>query len=392
VPGHRLGRRYADERSRDPQPRRGAAASLFDTVDEIGRVCATEGIDAHFDRGGSLRIATAAFHAGAQRRELEQRYRLGFTESDYRWLEPAAAAARLRITPNHGAVLFAHCAAVQPARLVLGLAAAARRLGVRIYEHTAVTRIEARQVQTARGTVRAERVVRATEAYTASLPGHRRDMLPVYSMMVATAPLPDALWSSIGLRHRETFGDDRRVVLYGQRTRDGRLALGGRAGYEFGSGRRRVVSADHPMVLRVARLLRELLPQLADVPITHGWGGVLGIPRHWRPCVHFDRRTGLGWAGGYVGEGVAASNLAARCLVDLMLERPSPLADLPWVGDVPPRWEPEPLRWLGARARNSPPSAPTAWNSHATAHHACGDACSTRWCAESAGALKALVR
>jgi glycine/D-amino acid oxidase-like deaminating enzyme len=323
---------------------------LFDTVDEIGRVCETEGIDAHFDRGGSLRIATAAFHADTQRRELEQRYQLGFSESDYRWLEPAAASARLRITPNYGAVHFAHCAAVQPARLVLGLANAVRRLGVRIYENTAVTRIEPHRLLTPRGAVRADRVVRATEAYTASLPGHRRDMLPVYSMMVATAPLTDAMWSNIGLHQRETFGDNRRVVLYGQRTRDGRLALGGRAGYEFGSRRRRVVSPDHPMVQRVAGLLRRLLPQLAEVPITHGWGGVLGIPRHWRPCVHFDRRSGLGWAGGYVGEGVAASNLAARALVDLMLERTSPLAELPWVGDLPPRWEPEPLRWLGARA------------------------------------------
>lgn len=324
--------------------------ALFDTVDEIGRVCAAEGIDAHFDKGGSLRVATAAFHADAQRRELEQRYALGFDEADYGWLDPAASAARLRMTPNHGATLFSHCAAVQPARLVLGLADTVRRLGVTIHEDTAVTAIEPGRLRTRRGDLRAERIVRATEGYTASLPGHRRDMLPVYSMMVATQPLPDAVWQSIGLGHRETFGDDRRVVIYGQRTRDGRLALGGRAGYEFGSRRRRVVDPEHPMVQRVARLLRTLLPQLADAPISHGWGGVLGIPRHWRPCVQFDRRSGLGWAGGYVGEGVAASNLAARTLVDLMLERPSALAELPWVNDAPPRWEPEPLRWLGAQA------------------------------------------
>jgi glycine/D-amino acid oxidase-like deaminating enzyme len=169
-------------------------------------------------------------------------------------------------------------------------------------------------------------------------------------MMVATAPLPDALWDQIGLAARETFGDDRRLVMYGQRTLDGRLALGGRAGYQFGSKLQRTVPAADPKVQRVADLLRRLFPQIADYPITHHWGGVLGVPRHWRPCVTFDRRSGLGWAGGYVGEGVAASNLAARTLTDLVLERSSPLTELPWVDDVPPNWEPEPLRWLGARS------------------------------------------
>jgi glycine/D-amino acid oxidase-like deaminating enzyme len=336
----------------DPATRsRGLALqrALFDTVDEIGRVCTSEGIDAHFDRGGSLRMATAPLHADRQREELERRYALGFSEADYRWLDADAAAARLRMTPNHGALLFSHCAAIHPAHLVLGLGETVRRLGVPIFEATSVSRIEPGRLLTEHGPLRAARIVRATEGYTTGLPGQRRTLLPVYSMMVATEPLSDSRWQTIGLANRETFGDDRRVVIYGQRTRDGRLALGGRAGYEFGARRRRVVPPGHAMVQRVARLVAELFPQLADVRITHGWGGVLGIPRHWRPCVSYDRRTGLGWAGGYVGEGVAAANLAGRVMSDLLQERTSPLTELPWVNDVPPKWEPEPLRWLGAR-------------------------------------------
>lgn len=337
----------------DPQTRsRGMLLqrALFDTVDEVGRVCQAENIDCHYARGGTLRVATAGFHADVHRRELDARYRLGFTEADYRWLDPETARARLNLQPNHGALYSAHCAAIQPARLVRGLADAAMRLGVRLLERTPVQRIQPGLVVTNRGSMRAARIIRATEGYTASLEGERRAVLPVYSMMVATAPLPDALWRDLGLHDRETFGDDRRMVIYGQRTLDGRLAFGGRAGYRFGSSRPSSIAADDPGVQRVVGVLRQLFPQIHAYPITHTWGGVLGVPRHWRPCVTFDRESGMGWAGGYVGEGVAAANLAARTLTELVLDRPSPLSELPWVGDVPRRWEPEPLRWLGFRA------------------------------------------
>ena len=92
--------------------------------------------------------------------------------------------------------------------------------------------------------------------------------------------------------------------------------------------------------------MRELLPMIGDATITHRWGGVLGVPRDWRPSVGLDRSSGVAWAGGYVGEGVAASNLAGRTLADLILRRSSDLTTLPWVDHRSRRWEPEPLRWL----------------------------------------------
>lgn len=337
----------------DPQTRsRGMALqhALFDTVAEVGRVCQAENIDCHYARGGALRVATAPFQADRQQRDVERLQALGFTDQDYRWLDAAAARERVNLTCNHGAVHFAHCAAIQPARLVRGLADTVSSQGTRLLERTPVTAIEPGQVTTARGIVRAGRILRATEAYTASLRGHRRAMLPIYSMMVATEPLPEAVWDDIGLHNRETFGDDRRVVIYGQRTLDGRLAFGGRAGYAFASRRRRTVPADDAKVRRVGKLLYELFPGIAGYQLSHGWGGVLGVPRHWRPCVSYNPGSGLGWAGGYVGEGVAASNLAARTLTDLVLERRTALTELPWVEDLPRNWEPEPLRWLGAKA------------------------------------------
>jgi glycine/D-amino acid oxidase-like deaminating enzyme len=165
--------------------------------------------------------------------------------------------------------------------------------------------------------------------------------------------LPAEVWRQIGLKERETFGDGRRIVLYGQRTLDDRLVLGGRAGYYFGSKRRRSIPSDDPKVVRVKHLVTKLFPMLEGFRITHGWGGLMGVPRHWRPCVQWDANTRTGWAGGYVGEGVAASNLAGRAMADLVTGRRTALTQLPWINDVARRWEPEPLRFLGAKAIES---------------------------------------
>jgi glycine/D-amino acid oxidase-like deaminating enzyme len=203
------------------------------------------------------------------------------------------------------------------------------------------------------GTVRADVVVRATEAYTRDLPGMRRALVPLYSLMVATAPLDAATWDSIGLRRFETFSDDRRMVIYGQRTTDDRVAFGGRgAPYRLGSGIHAATESRSDVHDRIVATLVELFPQLDGVGITHRWGGVLGVPRDWRPSVGLDRSTGIAWTGGYVGEGVAAANLAGRTIADLVLRPDSPLVALPWVQHRSPSWEPEPLRWAainGAR-------------------------------------------
>jgi len=326
----------------------GLARALFDTVDEVGRVCQAENIDAHYAKGGSLNVATVPYRAAAMQRRLEHLHRLGFNDRDYAWLPPDAARARINIEPNHGAIHFAHCAAVQPARLVLGLADVARRRGVSIYERTPALSIEPGVLRTARGSVRAKTILRATEAYTSSLRGEARTVLPIHSMVIATEPLPAEIWRQIGLARRETFGDGRRVVIYGQRTLDDRLVFGGRGGYYFGSARPTITDAE-PRLQRVKELVPRLFPMLAPFRITHSWGGAMGVQRSWRPGVCFDPRTGLGWAGGYVGEGVAASNLAGRVLADLATGQRTERTDLPWVGDQARNWEPEPLRWLGAK-------------------------------------------
>ena len=198
------------------------------------------------------------------------------------------------------------------------------------------------------GTVRADVVVRATEGYTPRLAGQRRAVVPVYSLVVATEPLPARRGTRSGWRRRETFTDDRHLIIYGQRTADDRLVFGGRgAPYHFGSRSGPEFDRDEPRLRPAARRLVELFPALGGARITHAWGGALGIPRDWCASVGLDRATGLAWAGGYVGDGVGTTNLAGRTLRDLVLGRDTELTGLPWVGHRSRRWEPEPLRWLG---------------------------------------------
>jgi glycine/D-amino acid oxidase-like deaminating enzyme len=221
-----------------------------------------------------------------------------------------------------------------------------------------VERIERRRLTTDRGTVRAEVIVRATEGYTPTLPGERRSLLPIYSLMIATEPLPADIWSQIGLDARPTFHDGRNLIIYGQRTLDGRIAFGGRgAPYHFGSAIRPEFDTDDGVRRLLTGSLRELFPALADTTITHHWGGVLAAPRDWTCSARFDRATGFATAGGYVGDGVSTTHLAGRTLAALItgsdLDGDRELTLLPWVGHRSRRWEPEPLRWIGVNTARS---------------------------------------
>ena len=321
------------------------------TVDEVGRVAAAEGIDCQWAKGGTVHLARSATQLERARAEVAEAREYGFGEDDLRLLTAAEARGLAMATDVVGATYTPHCAAIHPARLVRGLAEAVRRRGVAVHEATPVTEIAPGSLRTPTGTVRARYVIRATEGYTPQLPGLERAIAPVYSLMIATEPLPDAVWDTVGLAGRPTFSDGRHLLIYGQRTADGRFAFGGRgAPYHLGSAVRPSFDRVPAVFTALRRTLGELFPALGDVAVTHTWGGPLGIARDWCASAGLDRATGLGWAGGYVGDGVATTNLAGRTLADLILDKGSDLTRLPWVNHRSRSWEAEPLRWLGINA------------------------------------------
>src|SRR6266702_4044109 len=198
------------------------------TVDEVGKVTAAEGIDCHWAKGGTVQLARSAVQLERAREEVEEARAFGFGDDDLRLLSADEARGLAGASGVAGGTFTPHCAAIHPSRLARGLAEVVRKRGVSLYERTPVLEMGPGRLVTARGTVRARHVIRATEGYTALLPGQRRAVAPVYSLMIATAPLPEAVWDEIGLATRPTFNDLRHLIIYGQRTADGRLAFGGR--------------------------------------------------------------------------------------------------------------------------------------------------------------------
>jgi glycine/D-amino acid oxidase-like deaminating enzyme len=324
------------------------------TVDEVARVCAAEGIDADLVKGGELAVATSPAQLARIRAELLADREWGLGEQEVQLLGADELAARVRVAGGLGALYSPDCARIQPAQLVTGLATAVERLGVTIYEATPVSRIlpgrsgAGARACTVFGDVTARFVLRATEGFTARLPGQRRTLLPMNSSMIVTEPLSAAAWQQIGWDGRETIGDSAHVYMYAQRTEDGRIAIGGRGiPYRYGSNLDHRGATQPEAIDTLGRIVRRLFPAAGEARIDHAWCGVLGVPRDWCATVVLDRATGLGSAGGYTGHGVAASCLAGRTLADLVAGDQTPRTALPWVGHRARTWEPEPLRWTG---------------------------------------------
>ncbi|WP_341304380.1 FAD-binding oxidoreductase [Pseudomonas sp. TMP25] len=339
-----------------PPARQSAYALLHGIPDEVASVLDCEQIACDYRKGGVLYCAARYPEQLTNlRSHLAELRALGLDENDYRWLTPFDLGKQLQLANAYGAIYSPHCATIQPAKLVRGLADCVTAMGVELYEQSRVIDWHNGLVRTASGSVRAEWIVPAVEGYAASLPPLDKHQLPVQSLMVATEPLPKEVWADIGLERGQAFSENSRQITYGQRTADDRLVFGARGGYRFG-GRLRTDFNLHEDERDLRRyLFSELFPQLKQARITHAWGGNLGMARRFRPHMLVDRRSGIALSGGYGGEGVGASNLGGRTLADLILNKQTELTCQPWVlGDQPlnqlPRWEPEPLRWLGYNA------------------------------------------
>lgn len=341
-----LVRRFGHEAAKD------LLLEMRGAVDEVGRVAEDEKIDARFNRGGLLRIA----RGGAQMPGIEGSYRslqaLGLG-GDLELLDEEAVARRVRITDARGGLFSPHCATIHPARLARGLARAVERLGGEIFESTPVKDFEtgARpRFVTDRGDVEAKTIVLAGEAYLARLKKLRRQVLPIYSLIVLTEPLSEWQWAEIGWEGRECVASNRYTVDYLSRTADGRILFGGRgAPYHYGSRVKDAYDLHAPTHETLRRTAREWFPVLEGTRFTHAWGGPLAMPRDWMPTMSYDPGEGVATARGYTGQGVATANLSGRTLSDLILARGTLLTRLPTVNHRQRPWEPEPLRWLGAR-------------------------------------------
>ncbi|HZS90565.1 MAG TPA: FAD-dependent oxidoreductase [Chloroflexota bacterium] len=326
--------------------------AMCDAVDEVGRVCAAEGIDAHYHKGGALRIARGTHQLPAIDGAEATYSRLGLDGHCVR-LDAGETNARVRVAGALGSVFLPDCARIHPGRLVRGLARAVERRGATIYEQTHVTRYEtgrSPRLITPRGEARARTIVLAGEAYLTRLPPLHRQLIPVYSLITLSEPLSAQQWEYIGWRNQECISSHRLTVDYLSRTADGRILFGSRgAPYAWDSTITDAQDRHGPTHRMIREMFMEWFPSLHGINFTHAWGGPVGMPRDWMPTMSYDAREGVATSRGYTGQGVATTNLAGRVLTDLITGKQSELTTLPMVGHRSPDWEPEPLRWLAVR-------------------------------------------
>jgi len=335
----------------------GAARALMlamcASVDEVGRVCEEENIDAQFHKGGILTLARGGGHLPMLRSTFAAYERLGLG-SQYKLLNAEQARERIMVTNVLGALFAAENASLHPARLVRGLARAIEKRGGTIYERTEVQQFEegsSPRLLTPAGEVRAKQaIVLAGESYLTRLPKLHRVVLPVYSLITLTEPLTEAQWSQIGWTNRESLASCNYTVDYLTRTSDGRILFGSRgAPYRLGSKITDEQDRHAETHARIQQMLLEWFPMLQGVTFTHAWGGPVGMPRDWMPMTGFDPATKIATARGYTGQGVSTTNLTGKVLAELISGTRTNLSQLPVAQRRSPLWEREPLRWLAVR-------------------------------------------
>ena len=221
--------------------------AMVDCVPSVGAWASKLDIDCDFVQGGTTSLVRADIHRQRAQASLKD---AAMTPVDSpEWKD---SADTLQATHTQGAVFDPVCARIHPAKLVRGLASSADKAGIRIAEHTAVLDYRPGVVTTTSGDVHGDIIIDAMEGYRSQLRPTKRASLPLYSLMIATEPLPDSVFDAIGLPHGMTFADFRSLVIYGQRTADNRIAFGGRgAPYHWGS----TISPEFDRVPRVFHAL-----------------------------------------------------------------------------------------------------------------------------------------
>lgn len=321
---------------------------LLQTMETVVDEFAAEGVDIGAERGGWIQVARTAPELARLRSSIAGHRAWGLGEEHVRLVDGDELRERIDIHDAVGALVSPDCVRVDPFLLLRGVVDRARAAGIRLYERSRVTAIEPGAVRVGGLELRAKRIVLATEGYTAALTGRGREMLPLNSAMIATRRLDDAEWARIGWDPAAGLSGSAHTYFYGQRTPDGRIIIGGRGKpYRFGSGFDDRGQVDRGTVRALEAIVEDLFPGLG-AEAEYAWCGVLGVPRDWTPFIDWDAGSGILQLGGYAGQGVTAARLAADAAAALLTGSDDPIARIPWVRQRPRRWEPEPLRWIGA--------------------------------------------
>lgn len=315
------------------------------------RTITENGIDCHAEWGGELNVAIDDSQIDSLREEHDLHIKYGHNAV---FLDQGALARHIR-SPRYKAGVWTKDVAgtVHPALLAWGLKRLALALGVEIYEDTPLKSMDEAggmmHVTTPHGSVVADRVLLATNAFMAGHPHIKRRVVPIRDRVLATEPLTDAQMAAIGWGHRQGIYDMRTQMNYMRLTKDNRIIFGGRLAYAFNGDPSPTVDFERDTYAPLARAFFDTFPQLEGLSFSHAWSGAIDLST--RMAVHFQRYFGgkVVYAGGYSGFGVSASRFGARVALDILAGSNLPESRLEFATELPSIVPPEPFRWLGAQ-------------------------------------------
>jgi glycine/D-amino acid oxidase-like deaminating enzyme len=319
-------------------------------ITEIRDVLEGSGIPIDFRQAGWLWTATSSAQMNAWEGVVNLCEQFGV--GPFERLSSDEVARRSGSTAHRAGVLDKSAATLHPAKLAFGLKSLCERVGVQIFENTAVrgfTRTRPVEITTTEGSVSAETLIIANNAWAASIRELARSIVAITSDMIVTEPIPDHL-QRIGWRGGECITDSQTMVDYYHATSEGRIAFGkggwgiaygGRLGADFDRNTKRAET--------VAADFRRYYPSLSNVKITHDWCGPIDRTPNSLPLLgRFPKSPNILYGVGWSGNGVGPSVLGGKILASLALNLQNEWASYPLVHRSVGKFPPEPIRYIGA--------------------------------------------
>ncbi|MEW6079104.1 MAG: FAD-binding oxidoreductase [Thermodesulfobacteriota bacterium] len=321
-----------------------AVDTTRDLIDELK-------IDCDYEHNGFLRVATSPRYRKRIMHEVELAHSLGLTGIE--WLEQDATRQEVNSPTYLGAWWEPRCGILNPAKLSWGWKTVITGQGVSVYENTPVESMSRQGdkiiLKTPGGTITADKVVLAANAWSHFIPAIRRKQVPLWTYIVLTEPLSNRLMEQVGWKNRQGIEDARNLVHYYRLTADNRLLMGGRdAGLAWGNDMDKDQS---PTVFAgLEQDVRDIFPPLKEVKFTHRWGGPVSITLDLAPAMGYVGDKNVVYSVGCMGHGVSLTHLNGRTLADLVLGKKTDLTDVFFVNRTTLPWPPEPIRTLSSKA------------------------------------------
>ena len=328
-------------------PARALLDASSDSVTFIGDWCASEGVDVSFDQSGYMCVSTAPAYDDVGREAVAAAAALG---APHRVVDLTGAEVRARCDSERfrRGVLIPDFATLQPALLALGLRRRLVERGALVFENSRVRALRGAVAETGSGRVRARAAVVAMGAAARAIPSLHTKLTVTSSHIVLTEPVPDVI-EEIGWTGGECITDGRTLLHYFRTTPDHRILIGWGGGrLAYGSRMNGRVEVDPEIAAETHAGLLRLFPSLAGRRITHAWGGPIDVSPSHIPQVGTLPGAPVHFAFGFTGNGVGPTQMCARALAALALDRRDEHTRLPIVEAGPgARVPPEPLTWLG---------------------------------------------